>query len=182
MNIKPISYSNQTFKSAKPNMKITKTAYSALFALSLISAGLSSHKSNLSSNSVNLAQTVYTDGMGNHWVPYSEYTKQYNRYNDYEARQERYENLIIETGQKIQQTHINIQEKIGFIEKADAYLPNLEAQADELMQTSDNIEDSIVQLRNNRNVIYLAGGVIGVILGLLTRGIYNIVKKNIKKK
>ncbi len=145
---------NLQFKGVTPN-KLTKTAYSALFTLTLLSGGNKIIQDTFTKeqktkteqpgqyNSVNKAQSVYTDMWGRSWVPYSEYQeledKTYNaeiEKNELESESDRINDLYYQT----EDYYLRLKEKYETIQKdLETQSIRQEYRIDKINETEENI-------------------------------------------
>ncbi len=189
MKINNISTFNQKVKNSGGN-KITKLAYSSIFALSLFSAANtalnSTQKDSFTKNkpemeetgkfkyidkpTVTFAQSIYTDGYGNQWVRYSDYQKKYKEYQSAESNasfyEERRDNHISDQKETAQEIKAYIEE----IAYAEQRIQELQNEIDNLNTTKEDVDELNGALHDIP--FGVLGGIAGVIIGLITKGLY----------
>ena len=145
----------KTFKGIVPS-NAAKAAYSALFTLTLLSAGnniiqdtfFKSNESNTEQsgtfkpnyNRVIKAQSVYTDMWGNHWVPYSEYRN--------------LEEKTLETETKKEELELSYDQICDMNDKVEDYAYDLEEPYNKL---KEEIETEIDNQRSYQYMIDFTG-------------------------
>lgn len=185
----------KNFTKLKPT---ANTAYSALFSLSLLStiaAGGSLSKdtyapqnettlelTNLKQSPVIKAQSIYKDNFGHQWVRYQDYKKKYAEYLEYKDDIERYETKISLEQDEINEYGKKIQEMTEFINEAQEILPQAQAKTRELEQIQENVDDFYSLIKDSELEAGFLGAAAGVILALISRGLFNFYNNHIRRK
>ena len=196
MKIYPIT-NNKNYTGLKPN-KTINAAYSAVFSLSLLSAiagGASLTKDTYTPNNtekselrtldkpaVIKAQTIYKDSYGNRWVPYEDYRQKYREYAGHKEYIDIYKRRITEDTGEINKFNGEIQELSGYINEAEEAMPQIIAKSEELKQTKEDIEEYYSLLEDSNLEFGAIGVVSGILLGLISRGLFNLYNNVTKRK
>ncbi len=179
--------------------KAANLAYSAFFTLALLSAGnnFSNKDVFIKNNNVTeqnenqlqplpraaiKAQTIYTDGLGQQWVKYEDYRKQYNEYTKYSSYIESYINDIKEDSHEIDSMSKKIQEYKPILENLNKLVPKTEQKWLQIRSETMGLREYYDEVKDGKNIALTMFGVLGVIAALITRGLYKLGRRILGKK